>query len=128
MTRATTDCGMDSVCMEGSAREGARLSRRGLPRATVAPADEGVGHEGMGERIAVPGGRLVVDRDAGRVLLRIGEGMAEVAEGEQRPARAGGRHLRLEGIARGLRGDRIGSARHGENRRFYSAPLGRLRL
>src|SRR5258706_13924178 len=115
MTEAAVDCGMARVCMEGSAGEEARLSRRSLLRATVAPAGKGVGDEGMGERVAVPGGRLVVDRDAGRVLLRIGEGMAEVAEGEQRPACAGRRHLRLEGIPRGLRGDRIGSAMHAEN-------------
>src|SRR5260370_7778018 len=99
MTRATIDCGMDSVCMEGSAREEARLSRRSLLRATVAPAGEGVGDEGMGERVAVPGGRLVVDRDAGRVLLRIGEGMATVSERDHRPASAARPHLRLQPIA-----------------------------
>src|SRR5260370_39042794 len=102
MTRATTDCGMDSVCMEGSAREEARLSRRGLLRATAAPAGEGVGDEGMGERIAVPGGRHVIERDAARLLLRLGEGMEEVADREQGRARARAPHLSLECTATGL--------------------------
>src|SRR5262249_29390737 len=119
MTRSMTDCGMDSVCIEASARRiGMRLSCRARRRATVPPADKGVRDEGMGKRVAMAGGGLVVYRDPSRVGLRVGKGMAYFAEREQRPARSGLRHLRLEGVALGLRRDRISGAVHGEDRRL----------
>src|SRR5262249_61235606 len=99
-----TDCGMDSVCIEASARRiGMRLSCRGRRRATVPPARKSVRDEGMGKRIAVAGGRLVVDGHASRVGLRGGKGMVYVAEREQRPAGSGLRHLGLESGALGPR-------------------------
>src|SRR6516225_6019696 len=124
MTRSMTDCGMDSVCIEASARRmGMRLSCRARRRATVPPADKGVRDEGMGKRVAMAGGRLVVYSHASRVGLRVGEGVAHVAEREQRPARSGIRHLGLEGVALGLRRDRISGTVHGEDRRFDVAAL-----
>src|SRR5262252_5262535 len=115
MTRARTDCGMDSVCIEGSPREdGTRLSRRDWRRATVPLPGKGVGDEGMGERITVAGGGLVVDGAAGRVGLWIGEGVVHVAEREQCPACPGIRHLRLECVPLGLRRDWVGGAMHGK--------------
>src|SRR5262245_65014399 len=81
----------------------------------------------MGKRIAMAGGRLVVYGDASRVGLRIGEGMVYVAECKQCPARSGLRHLGLEGVALGLRGDRISSAMHGKDGRSDVAMLGGLR-
>src|SRR5262249_38065182 len=107
---------MDSVCIEASARRiGIRLLCRERRRATVPLARKSVRDEGMGKRIAVAGGRLVVYGHASRVGLRVGEGMAHVAEREQRPARSGLRHLGLEGVALSLRRDRISGTVHGKD-------------
>src|SRR5262249_60123356 len=90
---------MDSVCIEASARRiGARLLCRARQRATVPLACKSVRDEGMGKRIAMAGGRLVVYGHASRVDLRGGEGMVHVAEREQRPARSGLPHLGLQGV------------------------------
>src|SRR5215510_15266076 len=127
MTRSTTDCEMDSLCIEASARRiGMRLSCRARQRATVPPADKSICDEGMGKRVAMAGGRLVVNGDASRIGLRVGEGMVYVAECEQRPARSGLRHLGLEGVALGLWRDRISGAVHGKDGRFDVAALGGL--
>ncbi len=104
-----------------------RLSCRARQRATVPLARKSVRDEGMGKRIAVAGGRLVVDGYAGRVGLRVGKGMVYVAEREQRSAGSGLRHLGLEGVALGLRRDRISGAVHGQDRGFDVAALGGLR-
>src|SRR6516225_11937942 len=119
---------MDSVCIEASARGiGIRLLCRARQRATAPLARKSVRDEGMGKRIAMAGGRLVVYGHASRVGLRVGEGMVYVAEREQRPARSGIRHLGLEGVALGLRRDWIGGAVHGKDRGFDVAALGGLR-
>src|SRR5262252_10694550 len=123
-TRSMTDCGMDSVCIEASARRiGIRLLCRARQRATVPLARKSVRDEGMGKRIAMAGGRLVVYGHASRVDLRVGKGMVHVAECEQRPARSGLRHLGLEGVALGLWRDRISGAVHGKDGRFDVAAL-----
>ena len=82
---------------------------------------------GMRERIAVAGGRLAVDGHSRNALPRVGEGVHHVAEGEQRPARAGLCHLRLEGIALGLGRDWIGGTVHGEHLGLDVAALGGVR-
>src|SRR5215470_2305895 len=128
MTRSMTDCGMDSVCIEASARRiGMRLSYRARRRATVPLARKSVRDEGMGKRVAMAGGGLVVYGHANRVGLRVGKGMVYVAEREQRPARFGLRHLGLEGVALGLGRDRVSGAVHGKDRGFDIAALGGLR-
>ena len=86
-----------------------------------------IGDVGVRQRVAMAGGRLVVDGDARQLCLRVGEGMHHVAERQQRPARAGRRHLRLESVALGLRRDRIGGAVHRQHRRLDVARLGGLR-
>src|ERR1700756_3773282 len=114
-----TDCGMDSVCIEASARRiGMRLSCRARRRATVPLARKSVRDEGMGKRVAMAGSRLVVDGHANRVGLRVGKGMVYVAERKQRPAGSGLRHLGLEGVALGLGRDRISGAVNGPHRGF----------
>ena len=81
----------------------------------------------MRERVAVAGGRLVPLRHPRHVCGRVGERMHHVAECQQRPARAGRRHLGLEGVALGLRRDRIGGPVHGKDRGLDVAVLGGLR-
>src|SRR2546429_3384122 len=100
MTRSMTDCGMDSVCIEASARRiGMRLLCRARRRATVPPVDKGVRDEGMGKRVAMAGGRLVVYRDARGVCLRGGKGLAYLPECKQRPTPSRLRHPGLQGAA-----------------------------
>src|SRR5258708_28717093 len=99
---------MDSVCIEASARRiGMRLSCRARQRATVPPADKGVRDEGMGKRIAMAGGRLVVDGYPCRVCLRGGKGIVYVPGCKQPPPGPLLRHLGPEGVALRLRRDPI---------------------
>ena len=81
----------------------------------------------MRQRVAVPGGRLVVDRHSRHVRVRISEGVDHAAEGEHRPARPGFDHLRFECVALGLGCNRIGGTMDGKHGRLDLAALGRLR-
>ena len=81
----------------------------------------------MGKRIAVTGGGLVVDGHSGVVGLRIGEGVDDVAERHERPARACRRHLRLERVALGFGCNRIGGTMNREHCGLDVSALGGLR-
>src|SRR3981081_4789288 len=109
---------MDSVCITASIRYLRRLWWRVRAWASSQLPREGIRDVGMRQRVAVAGGGLVEHPDARMIGLRVGEGMDHIAKREQRPACAGRSHFCLEGIALGLRCDRIGGAVHRKNGGF----------